>query len=385
MLLPELLPDETFYSLLARIALMNGTCDYVSMIQFLMGGRRSSQMRLAHFCEVTHGTYGSPRDVMRRLTPLDVLIHLSELTASEFGKIECGGAITSLAEFAFGDRPHWRVCKECMGNDIRTYGIAYWHRAHQLPLSNYCVLHAQPLFEWKIERSHLHDHFYLPAQLCTKQLTMSEIPFEFREAWFDVSCIGSAALSDNSAPLSSASIRATFLSGLTEKGLLKKNGRARSSDFVEFMVDEYGLLHLDSIRSGIGTLVTPKQLLSGLLDGSPCKPFGRLLLVRSLFGCWDSFKLKCQWQDVMRLDGLFDDAHHSSWASARALKLGSVATARYRQVCMEYMTLHPDATRLDFLKQEYRAFRWLRNHDQAWFDARLPVPPRFGKQLDLFD
>lgn len=35
----------------------------------------------------------------------------------------------------------WRLCPECIQDDIKTVGIPYWHTVHQLPTLNRCPLH----------------------------------------------------------------------------------------------------------------------------------------------------------------------------------------------------------------------------------------------------
>jgi hypothetical protein len=41
--------------------------------------------------------------------------------------------------------PNWRCCSECQSRDIRLYGIAHWHVAHQLPFINHCLEHGLAL------------------------------------------------------------------------------------------------------------------------------------------------------------------------------------------------------------------------------------------------
>lgn len=41
--------------------------------------------------------------------------------------------------------PQRRLCHTCIEEDLRTHGVAYWHRAHQLPGAFVCVIHGEAL------------------------------------------------------------------------------------------------------------------------------------------------------------------------------------------------------------------------------------------------
>jgi len=69
---PELWPDETIYSLLAKIARLNGI-GHFEAIGLLLGTDRPTTVigcpvDLRHFYEATEGTYGSPNALLRKLT-----------------------------------------------------------------------------------------------------------------------------------------------------------------------------------------------------------------------------------------------------------------------------------------------------------------------------
>jgi len=42
-------------------------------------------------------------------------------------------------------RPRVYLCKKCVREDLQAYGMAYWHREHQLPGNYWCQIHTCPL------------------------------------------------------------------------------------------------------------------------------------------------------------------------------------------------------------------------------------------------
>ena len=95
LLLPESWPDETLYSLLARIALVNGSTNHVELVRNLLGVKRatsviSASINLSHFCDVTRNMYGSPREVLQNFSVLVARARLGELDGSTLAEIECG-------------------------------------------------------------------------------------------------------------------------------------------------------------------------------------------------------------------------------------------------------------------------------------------------------
>jgi hypothetical protein len=388
--LPEPWPDETFYSLLARIALMNGSINHVELVRTLLGEKRATsvigaRVNLSHFCDITRNMYGSPREVLQSLSALVARARLGELDGSTLAAIECGALTPSMTDLVSGENGYWRMCEKCEEYDVKTYGIAYWHQTHQLPTSYYCLEHGLPLEEWKLGRARLHNDFLLPHDLDRTQRDGVRAPSGRNRVWLNVAQLGINALADTEKPLSQITIYQATLSGLRDRGFLSRLGQVRMSSFKEGFEREYGSEMSGTGQPDIGPLRNSKQLFFGITDGRACKPFGRLLLVQWLFGNWNAFKERCRWQDVL------DQGLRRSRGSEEANPLGgrhpaegTAAIERYRQACLDYKASYPNPSRLQFLKVSYRAFRWLRQNDQVWLDQQLPLPPRHDGQYELF-
>jgi hypothetical protein len=57
------------------------------------------------------------------------------------------GITDLLAKLLILGQRYARYCHQCRIEDTHQHGIAYWHRAHQLPGAWLCVTHAEPLIE----------------------------------------------------------------------------------------------------------------------------------------------------------------------------------------------------------------------------------------------
>jgi len=59
----------------------------------------------------------------------------------------------------------YRYCEECRNSDVRSYGVAYWHREHQLPGLLVCQVHKCTLIEHSpVGADGIRRHLFLPPQ-----------------------------------------------------------------------------------------------------------------------------------------------------------------------------------------------------------------------------
>lgn len=133
LILPESWPDESIYSLLAKIARVNGLSSR-EVIGLLTGEEHpisaiGCPVNIKHFCEVTEGAYGSPNDLLSHATVFPALAHLGALSASTLSQVANGATRPELGILASGMTRgrHWRVCRDCVERDVKIYEIG---RAH---------------------------------------------------------------------------------------------------------------------------------------------------------------------------------------------------------------------------------------------------------------
>lgn len=381
LILPELLPDETIYSLLARIARINGI-NHLALVGFLLGEKyplsvMGCPVNIKHFCIATQYVYGSPREILLHLTLLPILAHLGELRASTLSEIENGNRKPGLATLSFGISKgcQWRVCKVCVARDVEVYGIAYWHRIHQLPTSQYCPEHGLFLERLNFRRIQLHEHLVMPYELTTEIEEAREIyPMpEHSNIYMGISLMGRDALCDFSEHVSPRAIQTTFMDGLDRLGVMTARGNVCLPDYFKKYMQKFGVGNsIDTLMRQAKTS-NPKQLLFGITDERPSRPFARLMLAYWLFDTWWHFKEQCRWQDM-----LVNCIEGEAFGFIQSMKnkqnqLAQVMLQQKRQICLDYKASHAIPTRLEFFRKSYRAFRWLRHNDQAWLDAELPL------------
>ena len=303
---PESWPDESIYSLLAKIARVNGLSP-LEVLGLLSGEEHpisiiGCPVNIRHFCEATKGAYGSPNDLLRHGTVFPALAHLGGLSADTLSQVVNGATRPELGILASGITRgrHWRVCRDCVERDVKIYGISYWHRVHQLPTSQYCTEHGQILDRLNLRRVQLLEHLVLPHDVYNKT-DPSNLPTarESSSVSFDVSILGRDVLTDNSEPFSKEVIQATHMAGLAQKGLLTGNGKIYLTEYFEEFKRKFGMEATTTTLLHQSKVSNPKQLLYGITNEFESRPFVRLLLVKLLFGTWEAFKERCIWQDVL--------------------------------------------------------------------------------------
>lgn len=392
LVLPKLLPDENLYSLIARISHLNGL-RHAEIARMLLGNANSvtiigCEVNIRHFSEVTNGLYGSPKEIIENLTVMPLLSHLGEPSVAKLKEAAVGEVRPMLSTLVFGRNRgfHWKVCSECRAHDLKTYGIAYWHRTHQIPCNLYCVEHKQLLERLKIKHVLLHNHLYLPYELAED---VTKIGFE-ESVQGDNICLALSqmavdAISKSIEPNSVLAIHTAFKLRLIQKGLLTQKQKLLRIKLIEefneaFASDE----SLAALMSQLN-VKHPSQFLLGITNEYASRPFARLILVYWLFKTWAAFTEACQWQEVFctNADNERDKAFQHSEKISNPSE--NIALKQYRQKCLDYKRSHEMPTRLEFLKTAYRAFHWLLHNDRDWLDSELPMLPTGKGQQDLFD
>jgi len=389
LILPAICPDETIYSLLARIARINGK-NHLEVVGFLLGDTHPTSVigcpvNLEYFCEVTKRAFGSPNEILSHSTIFPMLAHLDLLSPSMLAKVENGNRRPELGTLVFGMNKgcNWRICRKCIERDTKIYGIGYWHMTHQLPTSQYCTEHKLMLDSFELPRMNLHEHFILPNELANKiKIDDVHSPIGSRQLSKDITMMGRDAFTDISKPYSKNIIQATFMAGLEQKTLLTDTGEVHMNRYKDRFEKNF-----DSDVSTTALLrqfkmSNSKQVLNGIANKFSSKPFNRLLLAYFLFDSWAAFKEQSRWEEVMDLGSAMN-------GSAKSLDRSSMLSVeamiqQQRVICVNYKISHIDPNRYEFMKKSYRAFRWLRQYDRKWLDEELPMQVNKKGQGRLF-
>lgn len=392
--LPKLLPDETLYSLMARVHWLNDYKNARDCCARLLGD--GDQLRVADSCfdhirfhSATRGFYGDVTRLLTR-TSLSGFFHRlgthpgvevpRRLRPEDTDALTASGGLATLSN----GRAHiWKWCPQCMQRDRDTYGVAYWHRRHQLPSVVICNEHQTPLLEATLLYRDRQQEFILPEQLPGRTRVRlachAGVPLP---AATSLGRLAEQILLDDAMDASPESVRGALVDGLAEAGLVSRMGRIGKKAFIAGWMDHYG----DVARLPEFTPSLSARNVSGLVqslsrEGWVLPATTTVMLVNWLFGSWQLFREHCTWQRALSSTTGVSGGHPSK---------GTVSTPEnarknYRDACIAFLKSHPDATRKDFWVACPRSCRWLHTHDEKWLQRQLPATHRRKLiQLELF-
>lgn len=135
--------DELYASLVARVATFNG-----ADIEDLFPRRSQAAKNVAGlrdygaladmFCDITDGRCG---------TTCQLVCHGTLFQYYSGGRPWNQGSTGAPWRRYLRTGSFLRLCPKCFSHDVAQYGVALWHRLHQLPLTHICLTHKQLLQE----------------------------------------------------------------------------------------------------------------------------------------------------------------------------------------------------------------------------------------------
>ncbi|OMD60669.1 hypothetical protein BSK62_25250 [Paenibacillus odorifer] len=144
-----------------------------------------------------------------------------------------------------------RYCPACIGSDREKYGIAYWHRVHQLTGVSVCPLHNVTLSDSSIlfsQRKNKHEFVMLESVLRDEQNLVS---FRGVDKEFLIATRSAQILKMNSQPLIQEGLRNIYLRRLAQRGMLTAKGNIRFQELLPDFITFYGLAYLDKLGCSI--------------------------------------------------------------------------------------------------------------------------------------
>lgn len=382
MITPIPLPDETLASLLARLCRLNGIIDFRDVAALYFGEPTyasfiDAPIDLPEFCRRTGHAYGDPEEVLEHLTWFGAQVRLGELDASKLMEMECGARKPLLGELTFSGFAALGYCTTCRLQDTNRYGVSYWHRIHQVPVVRVCPQHGDLIVRVGIKRARLHQTFPLPGDF--EPGGREVFPESAGRVWnwrniAGVVCDVLAARTRFDREI----INEALWDGVRAKEMVTPNGVLRKSEIVDFLLAYLGGAGNNETASR--TVSLSDRIVRSLTEPAKGIAFGRSVLLEWVFGSWAAFEEKCKWATV------FGVSHKVPTQKAGKVLLFTNAEQRkhHRKICADYMANHPNCSRLEFTRAEYRTFRWLLHNDRAWLDSQLPVPLKVIRQLSLF-
>ena len=351
--------DEGLYGLLARHLHVNGYRDHLKGLRKLSGKRIYSLADLP----------------VEEIMP--VLPHLSVQDCSHLGTLllekhlgNDGVDAQNLATFSYGNLKNrfWKTCNICREEDEARYGVAIWHRKHQLLTTLKCPIHLCELHSHKISKKLMHDKLMLPFD--THGILMKQ-DASFDKLFIELARLGYEALCDSETPFSPTVIKQTFVDEMYRRGYFTR-GKVNSHYFIEFE-SSFGKPFLELMKAEWG-ISSAQDLLDGIINEVSDKTSyaTRLILIHWWFGSWKLFKSKCFWANAFK--------HCTPTELINDIESIKI---QYRKKCLYLIDSGHVVDRASLLKQEYKIFRWLKVNDKRWLDQHLPIL-RNNSQLVFF-
>lgn len=357
----SLIKDEGLYGHLARNVFVNGFDDHVKGLSKLLSQTQHSIV----------GYRPDPSKLPHLFQHLEKEIHMLSAQQAErhLGYHGTKSGEDDLLAFSYGraTRRYWRSCNLCEVDDLAKYGVAHWHQHHQLPTSLFCAYHHVPLEVYHLPKKLLHNDFWLPAYAEGIPQDIDADSYHLVE----IAKVGEQALKDSQLPHAIETIEATLISGLRKIGCMTNTGKLKRYLYLEKFRQFYGERFERDMQCCMG-IGNPLHLLKGILTQGEAIPLFRVILVHWLFGTWRAFKQHCLWMETFTQGRTSASKLEGKW---EALK------ERYRTACINYLNTTGKG-RSEFLKDDYRAFKWLLNNDRMWLDKQMPQM-RMPKQLEL--
>lgn len=388
-LIPEAFPDETLYGVVSRYGWLNGLADH-DACEFLFGRQNSPLVSdvladLEHFCMATEFAYGGPNDVVSTLTPWPFFLNMAThpaiktpVSGSPSGKLS--PSALGLAALS-NSQPHvWRICGDCIAQDLKTFGVAYWHRTHQLPGVAVCPVHGEQLHEVRIPHWARQKHF-----LATEALLVcfdggsSHGKHDCSNAVLETARFAEHALNARDFELDPAAMQGVILDALRLRGLTNRGDVINAKEFAaQFLTHHAELAGCNHFSACLNNKALSR--LAKALSNSPTMipPTLSVLIATWLFGSWEGFRARCEWRTALDSPTPLPPPKAPRPSLARNRQ-------EHRQTCLTFMASAPAASRTDFWHAHPRACRWLTQYDGDWLESKLPIAKKYApKQLTLF-
>ena len=309
-MLPTLWPDMTLYSLAACAHRMMGHSSGRTTSLELFGTPAAGlhhdfPSNLQEFCRLTDGQYGAPINLARQATCLPYFVRFRPTAiADDLVGIMCSSNADRL-KFRLGLHASptgasfpLRACTLCMD-----YGVAYWHRCHQLPGVYRCQIHNAPLLEspLRIDRRR-RSIFLLPRDYgiftANQRGPTADTPITILSRL----AVMSANVLEHPLPkdYTPSQLKATYAHGLRDLGFLTRGGNVRCREFLRWIRDRYCCI---SEYPPYDRILGDQHLNALLrLVRKPRADFHtayHVLLIDALFGSWERFVEVYVWEGAM--------------------------------------------------------------------------------------
>ncbi|WP_034296404.1 TnsD family Tn7-like transposition protein [Herbaspirillum sp. RV1423] len=300
------LPNETIFSMCSRYHKLSGNLLASTTCKQLFGHAQKGTAhdfpsRIDMFVQNTGGLLGTTDDIIRERTLLPFYLPFRSAVDEEAAFLAMAGSGIGSMKFQlgiltsrFGANHPLKACAECMEEDQKNFGTAYWHLSHQLPGIWICLAHEQPLM-MASEKSNGIGRFLwlLPNQQVLTSIDCRQFCSRELAAAIKISQTAERLLSlQRGFHFDSRILVKTYHSALSKRGLLTNSGKLNNTEIgAAYSMFAGELSHIPDFSNvtenpnAFGGLVL--RLLRNPRSGT--HPLRHILLICWLFDTWGSF------------------------------------------------------------------------------------------------
>ncbi|MGY5798301.1 TnsD family Tn7-like transposition protein [Rheinheimera faecalis] len=285
--LPQAFPDELFLGRLIRYLLLTGKSERSFSFQVYGSSRVSIHPFLtAGVSRIAELSGEESESLLNRetLAPL-FFFYLPKHAISLKEDLLCGDGArafrhSQLPSFNSGGTLVLKWCPICVSKDLFELGVAYWHRAHQIPGVTSCWEHHVRLLSCELkERQRL--FVGLPPLLHRDIEAASAIEIDVARFSYDL-------LAELERPQPSIDLVDKYRSRLNALGFITPKGTVRRKPLMKALTADLAMYPMQ--KSLFPRYSTDYHYISELLSaGTNCHPFRHLLLGTWLFKSADEF------------------------------------------------------------------------------------------------
>lgn len=241
---PSRLPDESLHSRVSRLHTLSGNLDDRHTLQDAFGSHTlvATSHLPSHLdalvSRLPEDVGASAEDFLEQATlfpyfrpflrPAQVEQCRAAMCSNNAGDVKIA---IGLVASRIGGRNAFRFCRQCCIEDAQRYGVAYWHRAHQLPGVLLCLDHRMPLVEVHANwlRLHRHDLFLPMAEQFSGCLSAHSIHASHYACLTKCARLSVELLRSNQPPLNPGLLRSFYRNCAAQQGWIDVNGRICTS------------------------------------------------------------------------------------------------------------------------------------------------------------
>lgn len=292
------------YSWASRYHRISGNARSQTTAVRLFGGRFCGFLYdlpagIAHFARVNRGSLGSARSILLSHTvlPFHLLFRPASLApramvALSDTRIGLVRTWFQLTASRIGPTRHLKTCGSCLEADQRDFGVAYWHRTHQLPGVCVCPMHGDELKISPARTGNERYQWYLPTAE-PEQPTDTMSSKDTLDALNRVARLVTSAVHESTQfEFDSAALLTTYQAALVARDLSPSAEipqiRSTAHAFHQAMQP---LREIGEFSSILRDVKSAQRILSAVLRAQPNggNSLGHLMVIAWLFGNWGEF------------------------------------------------------------------------------------------------